>query len=225
MSHLSDEPTAPFGPVPGGPGVQMDPVPPDRPQRRRHPGVGAHRRDPTGPDDDRRWPWLVALGVLGVVGVLGMIWLLAGIPDPNALRRVVSPPSQGSQSSPTDDTSSTEPSQTAIDSSTPTGTPSGTPTRSPTSTPASTSAAAPSATATRTRPPAPTLIPVPDVVGKRQTPATTMLRNAGFAVAVVHTTTPERRQANRVISQSPAGGQQARSGSTVTIVVNVAGPA
>jgi serine/threonine-protein kinase len=59
---------------------------------------------------------------------------------------------------------------------------------------------------------------VPDVTGQSQDSAKSALQNAGFQVTV--TTQPSSTvAAGKVLSQNPAGGSQAASGSTVTIVV------
>jgi penicillin-binding protein 1A len=66
---------------------------------------------------------------------------------------------------------------------------------------------------------------VPDVVGMRENRATTVLANAGFEVSVVHEQQCDPPDAcdyhaGAVWSQSPPGGRDAQTGSTVTIVVN-----
>jgi hypothetical protein len=61
---------------------------------------------------------------------------------------------------------------------------------------------------------------VPNVVGQTQAVATTNLTNAGFGV-VVATANSGTVPAGSVISQSPAGGTSATTGSTVGIVVSV----
>jgi serine/threonine-protein kinase len=59
---------------------------------------------------------------------------------------------------------------------------------------------------------------VPDVTGQSQDSAKSALQSGGFQVTV--TTQPSSTvAAGKVISQNPAGGSQAASGSTVTIVV------
>jgi hypothetical protein len=62
-------------------------------------------------------------------------------------------------------------------------------------------------------------VEVPDVVGLTQEAATLALEAAGFAVAVV-TAASSAVAAGSVISQSPAGGEFATDGSTVTITVS-----
>jgi len=65
---------------------------------------------------------------------------------------------------------------------------------------------------------------VPDVLGLTRAAAESRIRNAGFRVAVVTEAESNDRAANkrrgRVWGQSPAGGNRAREGSTVTIWVN-----
>jgi serine/threonine-protein kinase len=59
---------------------------------------------------------------------------------------------------------------------------------------------------------------VPDVTGQTQDSAKSALQNAGFQVTVT-TQQSSTVAAGKVISQNPAGGTQAASGSSVTIVV------
>ncbi len=60
---------------------------------------------------------------------------------------------------------------------------------------------------------------VPDVLGRKKSPARNVLEDAGFNVVVVEEA--HDGQPNRVLNQSPAGNSQAPIGSTVTIVVSV----
>ena len=60
---------------------------------------------------------------------------------------------------------------------------------------------------------------VPDVVGLKRQRAEQLLRDAGFQVDVVESTDTDAPRGT-VIRQSPAGGQPAPEGSTVTIVVS-----
>ena len=64
---------------------------------------------------------------------------------------------------------------------------------------------------------------VPNVVGVEEDTATSQLKNAGLEVKVVEQASSVV-QPGLVISQSPAAGQPARKGSTVTIVVSKASP-
>jgi serine/threonine-protein kinase len=66
---------------------------------------------------------------------------------------------------------------------------------------------------------APTLIPVPDVVGDDRAGAASTLEAAGFAVAVRRRTVSDRTQDGQVVAQSPSGGTRVRRGATVTITV------
>jgi hypothetical protein len=92
-------------------------------------------------------------------------------------------------------------------------------TRTPTIPPPIT-ATPPLPTSTPTRPHDQQVVQVPDVVGLPVQAATNRLRAAGFAVNVVSAPIGRPRQANRVFLQSPRGGQTARAGSTVTIVIS-----
>ncbi|HZT17249.1 MAG TPA: Stk1 family PASTA domain-containing Ser/Thr kinase [Gaiellaceae bacterium] len=60
---------------------------------------------------------------------------------------------------------------------------------------------------------------VPDVTQDDQQTATSLLRSAGFAVAVVYQQVNDPSQDGVVISQDPAGGQPGTSGETVIITV------
>lgn len=64
------------------------------------------------------------------------------------------------------------------------------------------------------------LVAVPDVVGDAQAAGTAELQAAGFVVAV-NTASSSSVPAGFIISQIPAGGAQALSGSTVTITVSI----
>jgi beta-lactam-binding protein with PASTA domain len=67
-------------------------------------------------------------------------------------------------------------------------------------------------------PPPTTYVRVPDVVGRSQSKATATLDAAGFAVRV--RTGSSSRPVGEVYDQSPAGGDDAPKGSTVTIAVS-----
>jgi hypothetical protein len=220
MPWLTDEPTSQFAGLPGAPRGDALPAPDGRPGRPRR--GGEHRRDdgpdgPDGPDGQRRWLLVAIIGVLVLLGMSGLIWLASGsIPDLGAARQPVTSPSTDEQLSSASDTpldtlppvtdsagavtTSAPFSSQASSSQTPTSTRSPTPSRS-------------------AGPTTPALVSVPGVVGKREAAATAMLRGAGFAVAVSHVTTSERRDVGRVMSQSPGAGAQVRRGATVTIVV------
>ena len=61
-------------------------------------------------------------------------------------------------------------------------------------------------------------VPVPNVVGKTQEQATSILRGAGFVVVVVDQPDPDPKNDGIVLSQVPSGGNH-KVGSTVTIYV------
>lgn len=61
--------------------------------------------------------------------------------------------------------------------------------------------------------------PVPNVVGKSQEEATSILKAAGFRVSVVYQDVSDHKQDGIVLSQSPRGGKKASPGTTVKIVV------
>src|SRR5690606_23500582 len=63
-------------------------------------------------------------------------------------------------------------------------------------------------------------VEVPDVTGETQASATSTLEGAGFVVQV-QTAFSDSIAEGLVISQVPAGGQAANSGSTVTITVSL----
>jgi hypothetical protein len=162
--------------------------------------------------------------VLAVLAVSGLVRLATStLPHPSSAGQAAPGPTTEDQLSTPDGTTTGDPLGSESAATTPTETPSLSPSvspfpsSSPTGTPAPTRSTSPSPTA-------PALVAVPAVVGKRQSAATSMLRAAGFAVAVARSTTTERRLINRVISQSPGAGTMARRGTTVTIVVGVAGP-
>lgn len=60
---------------------------------------------------------------------------------------------------------------------------------------------------------------VPDTVGQDEATAQATLEGAGFVVRVVDRPTTSQDQDGIVVRQAPAGGSNARSGSTVTIFV------
>ncbi|MBV9194758.1 MAG: Stk1 family PASTA domain-containing Ser/Thr kinase [Solirubrobacterales bacterium] len=68
------------------------------------------------------------------------------------------------------------------------------------------------------------LIPVPDVTGESAAAAKADLQTDGFAVGGVTTQVSSSATAGDVLSQSPAGGTQATSGTTVDLVVAKAPP-
>jgi serine/threonine-protein kinase len=60
---------------------------------------------------------------------------------------------------------------------------------------------------------------IPDVTQQDQATATSILKNAGFAVAVVFQDVNDPSQVGIVISQDPVGGQTGTTGETVIITV------
>jgi serine/threonine-protein kinase len=60
---------------------------------------------------------------------------------------------------------------------------------------------------------------IPDVTGQNQTDAASILKGAGFAVAVVYQPVTDPGSDGIVISQDPVGGQTGTSGETVVITV------
>ncbi|HEV2592862.1 MAG TPA: Stk1 family PASTA domain-containing Ser/Thr kinase [Gaiellaceae bacterium] len=60
---------------------------------------------------------------------------------------------------------------------------------------------------------------IPDVTGQNQSDATTILKQAGFAVAVVYQPTNDPSTDGVVMTQDPTGGVNGTSGETVTITV------
>jgi len=71
---------------------------------------------------------------------------------------------------------------------------------------------------------APKEVSVPSVVGETQAAAGAALKGAGFKVKTVSQTTTEASQVGLVLRQSPAGGNEAVKGSTVTIAVGALSP-
>jgi serine/threonine-protein kinase len=67
--------------------------------------------------------------------------------------------------------------------------------------------------------PEPETATVPGVVGSSRPDASAALRAAGFGVATSYQTTDDESQDGIVLSQSPAGGTEAKPGATVRIVV------
>ena len=65
----------------------------------------------------------------------------------------------------------------------------------------------------------PSTATIPDVVGQTENTATRSLQNAGFTVRVTSEDTSDEAQDGRVISSSPAAGQERKQDSVVTIVV------
>jgi serine/threonine-protein kinase len=61
--------------------------------------------------------------------------------------------------------------------------------------------------------------PVPDVTNQDEPTAKALLQGSGFRVTVTTQAVTDPGQDGIVLSQSPAGGSSAASGSTVTIVV------
>jgi penicillin-binding protein 1A len=62
------------------------------------------------------------------------------------------------------------------------------------------------------------LLPVPSVIGLKESPAIDLLRSAGLAASVGYA--PSDQRTGTVIAQDPQGGQQALQTSTVTITVS-----
>jgi eukaryotic-like serine/threonine-protein kinase len=60
---------------------------------------------------------------------------------------------------------------------------------------------------------------VPNVVGKDQQAAMTMLENAGFKVQVLSVKPTNSGQSGKVVDEQPAGGTRAPDGSTATISI------
>jgi serine/threonine-protein kinase len=60
---------------------------------------------------------------------------------------------------------------------------------------------------------------VPDVTNQNQPLAESMLRGAGFTVAVVYQPVNDPSQDGIVLSQDPTGGSDAQAGEVVTITV------
>lgn len=65
----------------------------------------------------------------------------------------------------------------------------------------------------------PSTATIPDVVGQTESTATRAIQNAGFTVRVTREDTNDESQDGRVISSSPAAGQERKQDSVVTIVV------
>jgi serine/threonine-protein kinase len=65
--------------------------------------------------------------------------------------------------------------------------------------------------------------PVPDVIGKKELRAETILTNAGFKVGTPRTDPTSSQPQGTVISQSPPANTQAKPGTTVTITVSGGG--
>jgi hypothetical protein len=194
-----DSPYSMVAPV-GGPPSGVDPTP-GRGQR-SHP--------------DRRWLWLVGLVVFALLAVSGIVVLIsATIPhgSPRPAVTLGAPPATAT--SPVVTTASAEPPITALPSLPTTAAQTRTPTIPPPIT-----ATPPLPTTTPTRPHDQQTVPVPNVVGLPVQVATNRLRAAGFTVNVVSAPIGRPRQGNRVFLQSPRGGQNARPGSTVTIVIS-----
>jgi len=70
----------------------------------------------------------------------------------------------------------------------------------------------------------PPLTPVPDVTSLDVSAATATLQVAGYVVKVVKQPVTDPGQDGIVLGQSPAGGANAKPGSTVTITVGTLGP-
>ena len=63
---------------------------------------------------------------------------------------------------------------------------------------------------------------VPDVVGKKEAAAVSLLEKAGFTPKTATTPSTEEAKVGAVLEQSPAAGAHARKGATVTITVGAA---
>ena len=85
--------------------------------------------------------------------------------------------------------------------------------------PSAGSEAAEGSTVTITVSSGPDLVTVPDVVGELQSSARSMIRSAGLQPSAVCEEVTDPSQNNVVLGQDPGGGEQADSGSTVTIIV------
>jgi eukaryotic-like serine/threonine-protein kinase len=171
------------------------------------PGRAARYGAPGGaiglPAEKRPHRWRVALLVLATV-------VLAGIVAMVVVRAVEVPPVPAT----------TLPSITTLppDTSPPT-------TQAPATTEAPTTSGAPTTTeAPTTSSPTTTLsavVTVPDVRGMRPDRATETLQAAGLKVFRQDVQVANRSRDNRVVNQTPSGGQQVRRGSTVVIFVAV----
>jgi len=71
---------------------------------------------------------------------------------------------------------------------------------------------------------APKEVAVPSVLGQNEAQAAAALGRAGFAPKTASQTTTESSQVGVVLAQTPAAGQKARKGATVTISIGVLGP-
>ncbi len=195
-----------------------DPEPSDLLEPR--PGA-AHRRDP-----DRRWPWLITAVALGLIAVSAVVWLLTRLPS--NLGRSASP----AAASATPTASPTGPPGAGLAIPGPSATGPASPLRSaagllpvPRVIGTPPPLPRPSTTAPPTQPSQPGQVVVPNVVGDRESVALTVLRAAGFRVAVLAVLPPVYQQrllrpiGGIVVAQRPVGGQLAPAGSTVTILV------
>jgi len=187
-------------------------------------GDGGGRRA----DGERRWPWLVGLGVLAVLAVSGVIWMLAAMPRP-----APAPIAQPATSAPATDQPSTPDAAVTTVSRWPTVSVPVSPGRPAIPAPANTlvpvTQRAGTRPPTRTLPvpsvsplppvPLPGLVRVPNVVGLRQATAAAALRAAGFRVSAVPVEYAPPRTRGRVVAQAPLGGARAPHGSLVTIFI------
>jgi serine/threonine-protein kinase len=89
--------------------------------------------------------------------------------------------------------------------------------------PAPNSSAAKGSTVSLTVSNGPKTVAVPDVRNLDVGSATSTLQNAGFRVKFSYTTVTDPTQDQIVLDQSPHGGQQAKPGSVVTLVVGRCG--
>jgi len=71
---------------------------------------------------------------------------------------------------------------------------------------------------------APTTVAVPDVVGKKQSDATSILQAAGFNVVVQNGTDPDITKKDTVIAQDPVAGNKYPPNTTVTITISTGLP-
>ena len=178
-------------------------------------GPGVHRRDE---DSSPPWLWLAGAMVLALLATFGLTWLVGDLVD-GGTRPRARPPAVTSSLASSDPVRALElppklPAATAETTTAATATP------LLTAVPATPSPVASSTLVpVPTRPTTPLLVRVPDVVSDRQGAASATLRAAGFAVSTVPAPAPSPRLVRRVLTQTPGGGQLARPGTRVVLVV------
>jgi hypothetical protein len=189
-------------------------------------------RDAPGPTPPRRPMWLLlgALVLVALLAVVGVVWMVSSVSDRGGRVTAAASSAASSPAAPATPPATSEPVPTTVPPlpSTTAAVPTATipvlsatvappPTPKPTTKPAPKPTPVPRPTLSR---PAGKLVAVPDVVGLRVQPATSVLTAAGLKVQVLGGVLVVDRDQRRVTAQRPTPGTFVRAGSTVILVTD-----